>query len=182
MDGDLDAFGDLEPKLPHDRAGFADGARAVVEALIPVGRASQDGPRVAGAQGADDQVVYLRRVLDRDELDRAGGVYAEFECRRLRVGEETGLELLVYPGPDHEPRSVGRRAGLHVLDLASHVLSGQDAFLDQELFDCPDTRGVVRGLRVRLYALVVVLFEFLVLVVARVVHVVSWWAGSSQCS
>ena len=72
-----------------------------------VGRAAKDGPRVAGAEGAHDQVVHAGRVLYHDELDRTGGVYAQLECRRLRVGQETRLELRVDPGAGYQLRSVG---------------------------------------------------------------------------
>src|SRR5215204_1942180 len=121
VDEDLDVFRWFEAELAHHGSRFSDGAGAVFEALVPVGWAAEDGPRVAGTQGANYQVVHLWGVLDHDELDRAGGVYAELLCRGLRVGEEELFELGAHPGPGHEPRAVGWRAGLHVGDSVLYL-------------------------------------------------------------
>ena len=86
MDEDLDIFWWFEAELAHHGSGFPDGARAILEALVPVGRAAEDGPQVAGAEGANDQVVYLRRVLD-DELGGMLGVHSELRGCGLTVGE-----------------------------------------------------------------------------------------------
>ncbi len=69
MDDYLDVITHFEAKLTDDRAGLPDGAGAVLRALVPVWRTAEDGPRVAGAEGADDEVMDLGRVLDDDELD-----------------------------------------------------------------------------------------------------------------
>src|ERR687893_1578683 len=95
---DLDAFWWFEAELAHHRARFSDGARSVLEALVPVWRAAEDGPRVAGAQGADDQVVHPWRVLHDDELGGVLGLHAEPRSRGLGVGEQQLLEVFVHPG------------------------------------------------------------------------------------
>src|SRR5215203_2407126 len=59
VDQDLGAFRWFEAEFAHHVPRLPDGAGAILEALVPVWRAAQDGPRVAGAERADDQVVYL---------------------------------------------------------------------------------------------------------------------------
>src|SRR5919202_6547816 len=53
VDEDLDVFRWFEAELAHHGPRFSDGAGAVGEALVPVGWAAEDGPRVAGAEGTD---------------------------------------------------------------------------------------------------------------------------------
>src|SRR5215210_1409458 len=123
--------------------------------------------------------MHLRRVLDRDELNRTGGVYAELRGGRLRVREEEGLVFRIHPGAGNHPGTVSRRSGVHVLDLAPHVLFGQHALLDEKFLYGPNASRVVVGLRARLYTLVVAL---VLAVSVRSAHLASFWAGSSQCS
>ncbi len=72
-------------------------ARAIGRRLVPHRRQPQHFPGVAGAQRADDHVVALRRVLDRDQMDGAPGK-AERADRVGGVGDEAALELRIGPG------------------------------------------------------------------------------------
>ena len=67
-DADLDVVGDDGAELGQHRARLGDGARAVGLQLVPVRRQAQDRARIAGAQGADDQVVHRLGVLEHDQL------------------------------------------------------------------------------------------------------------------
>src|SRR5918998_1495143 len=137
VDGDPRAIGRHEAELPHDGAGLADGPGTVLEALVPVGRAAEDVARVAGAEGAHDQVVDLRRVLHDDEIRGGDRVQAELDGRGITVREEPRLEALVGPSAGDEPGAVGRGARVHVGDVVLDLGLRQHALLDQQRLHRP---------------------------------------------
>ena len=72
-DPDLDMLRQLQAELLQHAARVDHRARAVRRRFVPGRRQAQHRQRIAGAQGADDQVVDLRRVLDRDDVLALGG-------------------------------------------------------------------------------------------------------------
>ena len=132
----------VDAELGEHAARVADGARAVGQALVPVGRRAEQAARIAGAQRADDHVVHAVGVLDGDE-DRAP---ARGRCRARappRARRRAGARL--YAGSTHArattPRAVGRRPRHEPVDPLAHVLVGDDALLDQQRLERADARG-----------------------------------------
>src|SRR5918998_980274 len=138
VDGNPRAVGRHEAELSHYGAGLADGPGTVLEALVPVGRAAEDVARVAGAEGAHDQGVDLRRVLHDDEIRGGDRVQAELDGRGITVREEPRLEALVGPSAGDEPGAVGRGARVHVGDVVLDLGLRQHALLDQQRLHRPD--------------------------------------------
>src|SRR5262249_30284473 len=90
---------------------------------------------VTGAQGADDEVVHLRRVLDGDQMRRDRVEPAHRVCRRGPVLEQAALKLRIDPGPSDDLRPDMRAdPGLEILDdlveggRVDIALLGQDRF------------------------------------------------------
>src|SRR5207248_710725 len=108
---------------------------AVRQALVPVRRWPEQGPRVAGAERADDHVVHGLRVLDGDDDGRRPGVEAELQRGGAGIREQPDLELRIDPGPRDEPGSVGRRPGDQPVDPPADVLAGDDPLLDEQLLE-----------------------------------------------
>lgn len=63
----------LQPELGEHLPGLTGHPAPVVRRSVPRWRHAQDGPRVAGAQGAHDHVVHLRRVLEDVEIRVVAG-------------------------------------------------------------------------------------------------------------
>ena len=62
------SFGQRDAEIGEHAARVLDRARAIGRRLVPDRRQPEHFPRIAGAQRADDHVVALRRVLDRDQM------------------------------------------------------------------------------------------------------------------
>src|SRR5262249_21638101 len=71
-------------------------------------REAENRPWIAGAEGADDDVVNLRRVLEHDHVLTLAPDEAEIGERRRPVGEEPSLELRIHPGLGDDARAVPR--------------------------------------------------------------------------
>eukprot|EP00964_Phaeocystis_antarctica_P074271 scaffold45633_cov85-Phaeocystis_antarctica.AAC.3 len=115
-------------KLSEERARRAHATRAVLDILVPAGRESEDGERVARAQGAHHEVVRDGLVGHDNQLGRRGGVggvhpHVLRECA-LRVLEQRASEVRVHPRACHESRPerggparvLGRCQLLHLRD------------------------------------------------------------------
>src|SRR5262249_46174015 len=137
-----------EPEIGEHPLRIDDRARAVRRRFVPDGRQPQHFPRVAGAQGADDEVVDFGRVLERDQMrpDRAD---MSERIRRLgRVFEQALLEVGIDPGARHDARAV-MRADLRLARLDDRVERGRldIAFLGQDRFERPHPQLQVGQLR-----------------------------------
>ena len=107
---DAGGLGHADAEIGQDTARIHHSPRAVRRRLVPDRRKAEHRPRVAGAQRADDQVVLIRRVLDRHRVlalpacetqggDGRGGVRAE-PLEEVVVGPGLGDDLGAVPGPD----------------------------------------------------------------------------------
>ena len=150
---------------------IGDRTGAVRQALVPGRRRAEQRPRVAGAKRADDHVVDLLRVLDRDDDRRRPCIEAEVDRRSASVLEQAVLESRVDPRARNEARSVGRRARNEPVDVPANVLPLNDALLDEELLERP------RPTRRRAFVTPDRLVRMVVVVI-----VVAHRSSSSQCS
>ena len=105
-DAKLDVLREIEPELLQHSTRVGNGAGAIREALVPVGRRAEQSPRVAGAERAHDHVVHLLGVRERDHDGRWAGVEPELERSGTGVGEESLLELRVDPRAGDESGAV----------------------------------------------------------------------------
>ena len=80
--------GSVDAEVGEHAARVHDGARAVGRRLVPDRRQAEHLPRVAGAQRADDHVVQLGRVLDRDHVLALAADIAERGDRLGRVRQQ----------------------------------------------------------------------------------------------
>ena len=110
------------PNSREDAARVGDGARAVGQALVPLGRRAEQRLRVARAERADDEVMDAS-VFSSAEGRRATGRRRgrARRRRRARILDEPPLELGVEPGARDEPRAVRRRARDEPVDRAGGV-------------------------------------------------------------
>src|SRR5207253_6463780 len=74
------------------------------------------------------------------------GVDAKLRTCRLRIGLQALLERGIYPRPSDQPRPVRRRARIHVVDLALHVVAAEHTLFDQQIADSVDALTVERHL------------------------------------
>src|SRR6058998_4315624 len=70
-DANLRRLRQVEAELAQDHARLTHRPRAVLERLVPDRRQADQRVRVAGAERANDQIVYSGRVLDHLEVDPA---------------------------------------------------------------------------------------------------------------
>lgn len=144
---DLDVVAEVEAHLGEDGAGFLDHACTVGGVLVPARRKAEHGPGVAGAQGADDDVVGRGSVLDDDDVLALGAAEAEFLDGGGAVRQEPSAVLGVGPGlGDHLGAVERTHVGLVVGDeRIDHLGVDQTAFGEQ-LFECLGAQGRGRGL------------------------------------
>ena len=107
--GELGSFhegpgiGDRAPEIVQRLARLADHAGAVHWVLVPVRGQSQERPGVARAQGANNNVVNARGILDGDHVLALCPLVAELGGRGGSVIQQSLFELRIDP-------SVGRIA------------------------------------------------------------------------
>ncbi len=94
-----------DAEVGEHAARIADGARAIGRGLVPDRRQAEHFPGVTGAQRAHDDVVGLRRVLDRDEMIADAAHMAELGDGGGRVVEQRLLEAGIAPGLGHHARA-----------------------------------------------------------------------------
>ena len=169
---DLDVVVEREAELAQHAAGIGDRTRSVGQALVPVGRRAEQRLRVAGAERADDHVVHVLGVLERDDLRGLARLEPELERGRTRVCKQAFLEGLVDPGARDESSSVRRRARDEPVDPRTHFLARDHALLDEHPLQRPYARCGGR------FAVAPDRVVRVVVVVVVVAHDV----GSSQCS
>ena len=127
--------GTIGAELGQHRARLRHRARPVGLQLVPVRRQAEHRPRVAGAQGADDQVVDPLGVLEDDEAGVVVEADAELLAGGAAVGEQPRLERRIDPGPRHDLGAERRRARIEDLDLAADLVRPDQPLLDQQLAD-----------------------------------------------
>jgi hypothetical protein len=75
----LDVVAEVEPELVKDASRVGHGTRAIAEALVPVGRRSEQRTRVAGAESANNEVVDALSVLEGLDYGRRPRIKVELE-------------------------------------------------------------------------------------------------------
>src|SRR5215211_4460516 len=98
-DSDLHTLRKADPELVENSTRIAHRPRTIGRHLVPGRRNAEDGQRVAGAQGAYDEVVDLSRVLNDLQMRIP---QAELRDRFGAAGEETLLELRIGPRARHD--------------------------------------------------------------------------------
>src|SRR5439155_865459 len=116
-DADLHALGQVDAELVQHHARLTHRPRAVLERLVPDRREADESMRIAGAERANDQIVYSGRVLDHLEVDPAE---AQLFDRRGPVGEEALAVRRIDPGAGVEADAV-ERVGLLALSVSVGV-------------------------------------------------------------
>ena len=106
----FDVVLERDAELVQHAARVGDGTRPVRDALVPIRRRAEQRSRVAGAECADDQVMDVVGVLERDHDRRLTGIQIELERSIARVAKQALLECLVDPGPRDDLRAVGGRS------------------------------------------------------------------------
>ena len=109
-DSDLSVLIEIDAKVFFEQLPrFPDCARAVLDVLVPRRADAENGNRITRAERADGDVLQFRVVRDRDELCRSGGVGGvKVEVgldRSLSIGEESSLELWIFPRASDNSRS-----------------------------------------------------------------------------
>ena len=99
---------------------------------FPLPEQAEHPARIAGAQGADDDVVDRGRILDRPDGYVAGGQADRFR-RRVRVLEQQRLECGVGPGAGDQPGAIGRRPRVEPFELFAQFVRRDHALVDQHL-------------------------------------------------
>src|SRR5215471_14940887 len=97
-----------EAELCERASRIAHEAGTVRRRLVPNRRQAECRPRIAGAEGADHDVVHLGRVLDHDHVLALRPAKAEFSDRRGRVLHQPGLVVWISPGTCNDLRAVTR--------------------------------------------------------------------------
>ena len=130
--------GSVDAEIGEHAARIVDRPRAVGRSLVPDRRQAEHLPRIAGAQRADDHVVGLRRVLDRDQVVADPADMAVFRDRRRGIIEQRLLEGGIGPGLGDDAGAVVRAdLGLVGLDDAVDGRGVDIALLGQDRFQRP---------------------------------------------
>jgi len=80
--------------------------RAIGGRFIPPWRQPQQWPRIARAQGANDKIVFIRRVFDDDHVMALVAQQVHLFEDRRRVRQQSTFEFRIHPGAGNDPRSV----------------------------------------------------------------------------
>ena len=151
------SFGSDDAEIGEHAARVLHRARAVGRRLVPDRRQAQHLPRVAGAQRADDHVVPLRRVLDRDQMVADAAHVAHRGDRLGGVREQRLLERRIGPGLGDDDRAVARAdLGLVGLDDGVERRRVDVALLGQHGFERAHAKLRLRQLRAVLVIVVMV--------------------------
>ena len=142
------SFGSVDAEVVEHAARVLHGARAVRRRLVPDRRQAEHLPRIAGAQRADDHVVALRRVLDRDQMIADAAHVAHRGDRLGGVRQQRLLERRIGPGLGDHDRAVPR-SDLGLVGLDDGVERGRVdiALLGQHGFQRADAKLRLRQLR-----------------------------------
>ncbi len=134
-DADLGLGRQRHTEIGQDALGIDHRARAVGRRFVPDRRQPQHRPRITRAQGADDEVMNLRRILDRDQVAGDRVRISQRICRFGRIGQKPLLEFGIDPSAGDEPATdVRPDPGLVRLDdlvqrrRIDIALFGQDGF------------------------------------------------------
>ena len=109
-----------DAEIGQHAARIVDRARAIGRRFVPDRRQPEHFPRIAGAQRADDHVVQLRRVLDRDQVIADAVEQTERGDRLAGVLEQRLLERRIAPGLGDDAGAV-MRADLGLIGLDDGV-------------------------------------------------------------
>ncbi len=118
------AFGQRDAEVGEHGARVLHDARAVGCALVPGGRQAEHRPRITTAQRADDHVVLVRRVLERNHVFTLAAAVAERGDGSGRVAREPGAKRWVCPGAGDDARAIAR-ADLRLVGVDQHVECGR---------------------------------------------------------
>ena len=151
------SFGSVDAEVVEHAARVLHRARAVRRRLVPDRRQAEHLPRIAGAQRADDHVVALRRVLDRDQMIADPAHVAHRGDRLGGVLQQRLLERRIGPGLGDDDRAVAR-ADLGLVGLDDGVERGRIdvALLGQHGFQRAHAKLRFRQLRAVLVVMIVV--------------------------
>ena len=97
-DTHLRALIKLDAELLKHAAWVTHHAGAIFVRFVPGWRETQDRERIAGAERADDEIMHVRRVLDRLQMAGRMASETEFADRRRPVSQESRLERGIAPG------------------------------------------------------------------------------------
>ena len=145
MHADLHPIGDHGAELLQHGARLFHHPRPVLLVLVPVRRQAQHRPRIAGAEGADHDIVQLVGVLMHDQLGAVIHGDAQLLAGGGAVREQALLIGGIDPGTGDDLGPQGGRAGIQDLDLAAMLIGGDQPGLGQKLAqrdfeDCIVTR------------------------------------------
>ena len=177
--------GELRAEFAQHRARLAHHAGAIGAALVPGGRQAQEIARVAGAEGADHDIVGVRRVLHRHQLG-AGDGEAQLGGGRVAIFEQARAIGRINPGAGHHLGAIGGGDGIALLDELAHLRGGDDALFDQEFLqrDAEDlviAVHLVVGLGRRMGVIMIVVMV-MVMVVVMILVILAHPIVSSQWS
>ena len=150
-------LGQRDAEIGQNAARVLDRPRAVGRRLVPDRRQPEHFPRIAGAQRADDHVVALRRVLDRDQMVADGAHVAERGDRRGGILQQRLPEGGIGPRPGDDEGAVARAdLGLVGLDDGIERRRIDVALLGQDRFQGADAQLRLRQLRAMLVRMVMI--------------------------
>ena len=137
----------IEAHLLQHCARLAHDARAIRRRLVPGRRQAEHRPRVAGAERADDDVVYGRPVFSTTTMcSPCGPPNPSSAIAAVRVGEQAALVLRVSPGPRDHPGAIQRADRLLVVaDDLVDLAGSTRPFLGQQRLECLDAQRDRRG-------------------------------------
>ncbi len=135
-DPDLGFLRQADAEIGEHAARILDGAGTIGRGLVPDRRQPQHFPGVTGAQRADDHVVPLRRVLDRDQMIADPADMAERADGLAGIRQQGLFEGRIGPGFRHDLRAIAR-ADLGLIGLDDGVERGRVdiAFFGQDGFE-----------------------------------------------